>query len=140
MEQATFVLKTRGFDFVRVANNNFEHKPFDKEYKDYYCPIKFSENGELTWIGKLPIMPWNIKSGDYFVYALLHKEEVIYIGQTKKLRGRLMQHYRKFETLGITGLEFSASKREDSASVLESEKLLIQHFQPRFNVMWNEKK
>lgn len=89
-------------------------------------------------LANLPSMPleqrWSLPTVQCVYFVLSSKNQVLYIGQTKNLANRWRTHtlYKALKTLNnirIVWMQIS-----DESLLLEVEEILINHYQPEFNL------
>jgi len=76
----------------------------------------------------------------YIVYALVDRNKIVYIGQTKNVLGRLSSHiksFKKFDSWAIVeNLGVNATSRD--AIIVEEE--YIKRLTPKYNIMHNKER
>lgn len=120
-------------DVIKIVSSIIDD---DKDFKEWFISRqrrllekekkqKIKEqllNGEVNLIDDTQIVT--------YLYTLLHKEEIVYIGITKDLKNRIYQHKRtnkvfdSYQVLSIFNNRFYALKEENS--------LIIKH-KPKYN-------
>jgi predicted GIY-YIG superfamily endonuclease len=104
-----------------------------------FCSEPYMHNGEIigypfNLIDAIAAFGKEIIPDVQGIYHLFYKDMLVYVGMSKNLRGRLLQHM-KDESKVFQNVLWFCCEKEGIAEILEYEYKMIKKFKPSLNVI-----
>tara|TARA_R110000796_G_scaffold61844_1_gene142954 strand:- start:36 stop:341 length:306 start_codon:yes stop_codon:yes gene_type:complete len=74
-----------------------------------------------------------ITRGHYYIYALIHKEEIVYVGQSSSLLVRIANHYNSKKVFDSWAIVESLGSFVSSEEFTDIERSYISKLKPKYN-------